>query len=301
MNVNSNKTKDEIFQDTIKKNLERKSSFIDEVHLHKGTPLFSWIDLNPTELCNRKCVFCPRVDESEYPNQNLNIDLKLCTKIHDELISIGYKGGIVLSGYGEPMLHPQIMEMVKILGYGIQIEIVTNGDTLNVEIIKEIYNNGLDLMVVSMYDGPHQVKHFEKMFYDAKIPKESFILRDRWYASDVDFGVKLTNRAGVVTIGNQEMVDLKKPCNYPFYSMMVDWNGDVMLCVQDWNKKVKMGNIAMSSLVDVWNSKSYTKYRRNLAKSRRVLSPCKECNTDGTLHGKNHVEKWISIGKYSQS
>jgi radical SAM protein with 4Fe4S-binding SPASM domain len=293
--MNKNKTKNEIFKDTIQKNIERKSSFIDKVYLNDGVPLFSWIDLNPTELCNRKCEFCPRVDESEYPNQNLNIDLKLCQKIHDELISINYKGGIVLSGYGEPMLHPELMKMVKILGEDIILEIVTNGDTLTTELVKEVYKNGLDFMVVSLYDGPHQIDHFNKIFQNAKIPKTSYALRDRWYGSDVDFGVKLTNRAGVVTIGNQEVVDKNKACNYPFYSVMIDWNGDVLLCVQDWNKKVKMGNVSMSSIVDVWSSKGYKKYRRNLAESRRVNSPCRECNANGTLHGREHVEAWKAL------
>ncbi len=296
MEIKINKTKDEIFKDTIQKNIERKSAYIDEVHLYNGVPLFSWVDLNPTELCNRKCEFCPRVDESVYPNQNLNIDLKLCQKIHDELIGINYKGGIVLSGYGEPMLHPKIIELVKILADGIILEIVTNGDTLNVELVKKLFENGLDIMIVSLYDGAHQIDHFKKIFKDAGISEDSYILRDRWYSLEVDYGVKLTNRAGVVTAGNQAVVDPNKPCNYPFYSMTVDWNGDVLLCLQDWNKKVKMGNISMSSMIDVWSSKGYKKYRRNLAKSRRVHSPCSECNTDGTLHGNKHVEAWKASG-----
>ena len=55
-----------------KANLRRKSGFIDEVQRKNGVPLFSWVDINITELCNRKCVFCPRVDENLYPNLNLN-------------------------------------------------------------------------------------------------------------------------------------------------------------------------------------------------------------------------------------
>ena len=29
------------------------------------------ITINPTELCNRTCHFCPRSDPKVYPNQNL--------------------------------------------------------------------------------------------------------------------------------------------------------------------------------------------------------------------------------------
>ena len=27
-------------------------------------------------------------------------------------------------------------------------------------------------------------------------------------------------------------------CYYTHYSMMIDWNGDVYLCTQDWQRKV---------------------------------------------------------------
>ena len=143
-----------------------------------------------------------------------------------------------------------------------------------------------------MYDGPHQIDEFTKIFKDANITENSYILRDRWYSVDEDYGVKLTNRAGVATEGNQDIVNMSRPCYYPFYSVMLDWNGDVMLCVQDWNKKIKMGNITFSSLLDIWQSSGYKKYRNVLKKGKRVLSPCSGCNTNGTLHGKEHLACW---------
>ena len=68
-------TKKEIFEQTILKNVERKGKIIDQVQFIDKVPLFSWVDLNPTELCNRRCVFCPRKDDTFYPNQNLHVDL----------------------------------------------------------------------------------------------------------------------------------------------------------------------------------------------------------------------------------
>ncbi len=293
--MKDSKTKEEIFESTIKKNINRKAYHIDKVQMFDGVPLFSWIDLNPTELCNRKCIFCPRADDSIYPNQNLHVSLELCRKINNELKSIDYQGSIVLSGYGEPMMHNDLIEMVKILGDGIRLEIVTNGDKVTTKIVKELFNNGLDIMIISMYDGPHQIEHFKKIFHEANISEESYVLRDRWYTINEDYGVKLTNRAGVVTVGKQEEVDINRSCYYPFYSMMVDWNGDVMLCLQDWNKKVKMGNITNDTLVNVWKSKNFKKYRKNLLLGKRNLAPCSSCNTNGLLHGEYHMKEWKTI------
>jgi radical SAM protein with 4Fe4S-binding SPASM domain len=274
-----------------KQNLQRKSVYIDQVTFHDGKPLFSWIDINLTELCNRKCLFCPREDESKYPNQALHMSSQLITKIANELKAINYTGSIVLSGFSEPLLHPDIHTLVNEFKE-IRLEMVTNGDLLTSEKIQTLVNNGIDLFAISMYDGPHQVEHFNTMFAKANIPKEYYILRDRWHSDEDEFGLKLTNRAGTVLVGNQEPVDITKPCYYTHYSMTIDWNGDVLLCVQDWNKKIKFGNLYQDSLIDIWHKQLFNKYRNHLGNGDRSLTPCNQCNTDGTLHGFNHVNEW---------
>jgi radical SAM protein with 4Fe4S-binding SPASM domain len=288
-------TKNEIFEQTILKNIKRKSVFVDQVQFYNTVPLFSWIDINPTELCNRRCDFCPRADSNIYPNQNLNMSVQLAQKINAELNALHYKGGVVLSGYGEPMLHPNIEQLVKELGKNVHLEMVTNGDKLSSEIIKTLFENGLNMMIISMYDGPHQVDFFTKMFKKANISSDSYVLRDRWYDIDEDYGVKLTNRAGATTSGYQDKIDQFQQCFYPFYSMMLDWNGDVMLCVQDWNKKIKMGTIQNQSLLEVWQSQNFEKFRKVLHQGKRIIAPCSNCNTRGTLHGKYHIEAWENL------
>ena len=154
----------EIFEQTIKKNIQRKSAFVDKVQFVDNIPLFSWIDINPTELCNRRCVFCPRADVELYPNQNLHISLDLCSKIANELRALKYSGGVALSGYGEPTLHPEFVEMVKIFGKDIRTELITSGDFLTPQITAELYKAGISQILVSLYDGPHQIEHFKEIF-----------------------------------------------------------------------------------------------------------------------------------------
>jgi len=275
-----------------KKNLRRKSQYVDNVQMDNNIPLFSWIDINVTELCNRTCIFCPRADENFYPNQNLHISLDLVKKIAAELNRLQYQGAIVLSGFGEPLLHPGIIKIVSILAKEARIEIVTNGDHLNSEMIKKLFNAGAAYFVVSMYDGPHQISPFREMFEEADCDDETFLLRDRWHSQKDGYGLKLTNRAGTIHVGDQDPIDVTHPCHYPAYSMTVDWNGDVLLCVQDWNKKVKLGNIFSQSLVEIWTSSAFSKRRIQLVHGDRKQSPCALCNADGTLHGYNHVKAW---------
>ena len=44
------------------------------------------------------------------------------------------------------------------------------------------------------------------MIKEANVPKDFVILRDRWYDSNKDYGLKLTNRSGTINIGKQEKI-----------------------------------------------------------------------------------------------
>ena len=294
------KTKEEIFEQNIMTNIKRKSKYIDTVYMRDGLPLFSWVDINPTELCNRKCEFCPRKNPIDYPNQNLNMDVRLAQKIADELREYDYKGGLMLCGYGEPLLNNNISELVGVFGRDIHTELVTNGDKLCASLVNELFSAGLDVILVSMYDGPYQVDCFEEMFAKAGLKKEQYVLRDRWYGVEEDYGVKLTNRAGTVRNGNQENLDEKRPCYYLAYSLQIDWNGDAMLCTQDYNKKIKFGNVYAQSLMDIWKSRNIGKFRKVLGRGYRTIYPCNRCNVNGTLHGKHHAKIWNEIYKESE-
>lgn len=283
-----------------KANLRRKSAYVDKVQLREGIPMFSWLDLSLTELCNRSagapdaCTFCPRIDAKFYPNQNLHMPLRLVDKIAQELTDLNYQGVVVLCGYGEPLLHPHVTQIVKQFK-AFRVEIVTNGDFLSARKIEDLCYAGVDYFVVSLYDGPHQMEKFQKVFAEAEC--STYLLRDRWHSEADQFGLKLTNRAGTVTIGPQDPVDVHRPCYYLAYQMQVDWNGDVLLCPQDWHKRVKFGNLAIDSLWEAWTSLRLRKRRLELLRGKRISFPCNNCNTDGTLHGHLHKEVWLKETK----
>ncbi len=279
--------------DATRQNLSRKSEYVDAVQELDDTPLFSWIDINVTELCNRKCVFCPRADPEFYPNLNLHMSVKLAKKIADELDDIGYTGSIVFSGYGESTLCPHFEDIIRVFPKRVRLELVTNGDKVSAKNFLDMYNAGIDHFVVSLYDGEHQLNEFKNIFAAASLNENTYTLRDRWYTSEDAYGLKLTNRAGVIDVGDQPEVKLTNPCYYPAYSMTLDWNGDALLCIQDWNKKVKFGNVGTQTLMEVWKSKALHKYRMRLLGGDRNCSPCNKCNATGTLHGFNHKTAWL--------
>jgi radical SAM protein with 4Fe4S-binding SPASM domain len=221
----------------------------------------------------------------------------LIDKLVLDLKNIKYRGSIALCGYGEPLLHKDIDYIVKELSKVSSVEIVTNGDVLNAKVLKNLYNSKAARVLVSMYDGPHQVKKFKEIVKKSNVPDDFVILRDRWYDKNNNFGVKLTNRTGTIKIGNQLDNSVHTTCYYPAYQFLVDWNGDVFLCPQDWQRRNAMGNIMQEKTFDIWVGKIMTKYRKELLKGSRKLNPCNSCNANGTLLGHNHAKIWRSIYK----
>lgn len=281
---------------TIKKNIIRRSKIVDDkVYTYKKFPMPTWVELSLIDVCNRSCSFCPKSDASVAPDTYQMMNRKIIDKIHDDLKEIGYQGSIALCGYGEPLLHKDINYITQKLSKVASVEVITNGDVLSSKLLQNLYLSKVSKVVISMYDGPEQIEKFTKMARNANVPEEMIILRDRWYGDDKDFGVKLTNRSGTIKSGNQVSLGTYSNCYYPSYQFLIDWNGNVFLCPQDWQRRHAMGNIMQESIFEVWTGKIMTKYRKNLLKGKRCDSPCKECNADGTLLGYKHAKIWNEI------
>ena len=284
-------------KETIKKNIKRRSEFVDIVEMHNNIPKPTWVELSLIDVCNRKCVFCPKSNENIAPDTFQKMNRKIIDKIHDQLSELKFSGTISLCGYGEPLVHKDIGYITEKLSKVSKVEIVTNGDVLNPKKMQELYLSKASKVLVSMYDGPEQIEKFNKMTKQANVPEDFIILRDRWYDKYNDFGVKLTNRAGTIEVGDQNKVNLNKECFYPTYQFLIDWNGDIFLCPQDWQRRVSMGNVMQETIFEIWTGKTLTKYRKDLLQGKRCSLPCTKCNADGTLLGKDHAKKWKLIYK----
>ena len=285
-------------KETIKKNIKRRKLIVDDgITLFKGVPLPTWIELSLIDVCNRSCSFCPKSDDSVAPDTYQKMSKKLIDKLHDDLKKMNYKGSLALCGYGEPLLHKDIEYIVKKLSNVADVEIVTNGDPLNHKMITKLYKANAARLLISLYDGPEQIEKFKDMTQRANIPDDFVILRDRWYTQTENFGVKLTNRAGTIKTGNQIGNDVHTTCYYPSYQFLIDWNGDIFLCPQDWQRRQAMGNMMQEEVFNIWVSNIIKKYRIDLLKGKRCNNPCKTCNAQGTLLGVNHAKMWREIYK----
>ena len=278
-------------------NIKNKSKTVeDKIQLfdYNGIklPLPTEIEISESGTCNRSCSFCPRSapdfeDKKEFITNNLHE--KLCK----ELQKLNYKGTIRYSGFVEPMLDKNIYNLISMvktfLPYS-NIEMVTNGDPLNLKRLKKLFQSGLDRILISAYDDKENADELEDLCKNAKLSPEQYIVRHRYYSEEKDFGITLSNRSGLMENAEFKIKSLKeplkKPCYIPSYTFFLDYQGDVLMCPHDWGKKVILGNLNNENLIDIWFSKKSMQIRKMLNRSNRNFTPCNVCDVDGTLMGK---------------
>lgn len=68
-------------------------------------------------------------------------------------------------------------------------------------------------------------------------------------------------------------------CPMPFHQMCVLYNGDVILCCNDWNRATVVGNLETGSIHETWNSAAVNTVRRLvLAKKYDQIDSCRQCS-----------------------
>ena len=178
------------------------------------------------------------------------------------------------------------------------MEIVSNGDKLSVKKCSKLYEAGLDILKVSLYDGPHQLPEFEQMRREIGVDDRQFIMRNR-YDKNEDYGLIMSNRAGSVTPTDVNLrkviLPLNKKCYFPFYKLLIDYDGRVLLCSHDWVKKLSGGDLKEKSIYEVWTGKIMTTVRNRLKHGDRRMNPCAKCDVDGTLNGVTEFQRWVKI------
>ena len=284
------------------KNIPRKNKITkDRIQFDPALdiPLMSVVEISNSGMCNRKCSFCPRSDPA-YEHVNEFISKDLHNKIFTELSKLEYKGMIIYSGYVEPLLDKKIFACIKEARYFLpdaQIEIITNGDALNLKRAKKLFDSGLSTLLISVYDGAEEEEKFYQLCKELKLNEDQYVIRNRYMSADNDFGLNISNRSG--NLENSEFkieplkTSLKMSCNYPAYTFFIDYNGDVQMCSHDWGKKYIIGNIKNEKIMNIWKNEKYLFARKKLLNTNRNFSPCNKCDVKGSLIGNKHAKEWL--------
>jgi MoaA/NifB/PqqE/SkfB family radical SAM enzyme len=129
----------------------------------------------PTRRCNLACTYCNEFDHASDPVPCGELKRRI-----DRLAALG-TGIITLSG-GEPLLHPQLLEIVRhIRACGAIATIITNGYLLTPALIRALNAAGLDSLQISIDNvTPDEVSKKSLTLLDRKL---------RWLAALATFDV----------------------------------------------------------------------------------------------------------------
>lgn len=68
-------------------------------------------------------------------------------------------------------------------------------------------------------------------------------------------------------------------CILPFYQMNILFNGDVLICCNDWNRNPILGNVHNEKLADIWYGKKSDEIREKVFhKNYDLVEACKGCS-----------------------
>ena len=246
------------------------------------------VQIESTNLCNAKCVFCPR-DEMQRPQGVMSFDL--FKKVVDECAELGITH-VRMHNYGEPFMDRQLTEKVRYAKQrGIrEVGMISNGSLITDKVARAMVEAGLDAINISVdasgkevFDATRLGLNYDKVIANIErlveirkelgktrpklilsfvrqnnsLDEQAFIEHWRKVADKIHI-TDLHNWAGTL---NKES-DVNYPCYRPWLTFTVLWDGRVSLCCADFDGCTILGNLNTSSIKDIWNAEPYRNVRR---------------------------------------
>jgi MoaA/NifB/PqqE/SkfB family radical SAM enzyme len=146
-----------------------------------------------TNKCNFNCKMCQRFD--------LKVDIKQMEfetfeQIIDKLDPIE---SVILTGWGEPLLHPNLIKMIKLCkNKDKKVRFTSNGALLHDQLIKDLVNSGLDEITFSI----EEIHNSENSIGHDSLQQINKILR----FLEINKGIIKVNIQSVLQKDNQEKI-----------------------------------------------------------------------------------------------
>jgi len=266
------------------------------------------VDFEASFRCNLNCPMCfrPHISKKDY----VDMDFDLYKKGIDECAQ-NKLYSIRLSWRGESLLNPNLVKMVSYAkNKGIkEVSFITNGLCLEGPLAKKLIKSGLDYITVSVDGMPEHYNRLRKpstfkeiteklrKFYFLKkrigkgYPKLkvqgiwTYIMNNpaRYYNYFKEFTDKINFDPENDYSLRKVPQDAYFICQYPWQRITITSQGEIPLCISDWNLCTKIGDLKKQSISEVWHSEIMEKYRRmQLDKKRLHIPCCKRCHRPST-------------------
>lgn len=275
--------------------------------------------IEPTNLCNLKCLMCPH--GHGLINEKGMLDYSLFSKIMNDIEAIpNFNPLIGLHMNGEPLLHKKLPDMIAhASGIGLKTLIHTNGMLMNETISTQLVQAGLSEVSFS-FEGEtpkkyeslrrnsdykqvkENIQNFLKYIKKTKVVIEvlKFRNKDALAISEAfknEFpGAYFKSFFASNWHGTINMPELNETLIYAEKSSMckaaqevfaISWDGLVHPCCLDYNNELIIGDMKTQSIRDVWYGEQRRQVLNKMEKGLyKDLSICKQCGAPFTIETK---------------
>jgi len=278
-----------------------------EPHLHQ---------IEPTNACPYACAMCIRPRRMRRPVGFM--DLALFRRVMAEVAGFSADARareIELFHFGESLLHPRLPEMVACAsGLGLNPVLSVNPPQLDPELAEALLRARPARIICSLdADDAATYRHMRGPgadFQRALAGIEALLERRRRLDSPVEIVVRMIetranqgqagafadrwraagaqvelrpffpwNDPELAPMGEWERLPAHMPCPFAWRYLVVQWNGDVVPCCRDCNGEIVLGNVAGSTLREIWNGPAYAEFRRQMVAAdyrNGICGPCME-------------------------
>jgi len=246
------------------------------------------VQIESTNLCNAKCVFCPR---DEMHRRQGVMDFDLYRKVVDECAALGITH-VRVHNYGEPFLDKQLVEKVRYAkSKGIaEVGMISNGSLITEDLARGMIDAGLDAINISVDASGKEVFEATRLHlkYDdviqnvrtlARLRNESgrthpklilSFVRQNNSAEEANFIKEWSQVADKIHITDlhnwagtlNAKSDVQFPCYRLWLTFTVLWDGRVSMCCADFDGRHVFGDLKSQTIAEVWNSPLYRAARR---------------------------------------
>jgi len=198
-------------------------------------------------------------------------------KIIDDLKTIRFTGRISPHFFGEPLLDKRLVEQMRYASETLpraKLKIYTNGDLLDVSMLERLYDAGVKDYVVSLHGKDKEKENNKRRMLDLKEYIKQNKKRINIKLLELNGNFNFSNRGGLVKIKKRSNTITCQRARNP---LVVAYNGDVLLCCNDYLGQVTFGNVENASIIDIWNTRSFKLIRRDIRNNIFKLEICKKC------------------------
>ena len=252
------------------------------------------VEFQTLSTCNAKCIFCcHKHSPKEIPHGRMEGSLinKIIDECGRNSFVLGRVSPYLTN---EPLMDKRMPDIIKDIrekcGFIVKTKINTNASLLTADMGEKLLDSGLSHLWISV-NGYSPETYSQSMSLDftttmdnintfldmkksrgKKRPKvvistiktslvepELQKAREYWASRDVLFKINtLDNRMGEEQAAairpEKHRAAPRRTCDLFLKQAYIVENGDMILCCHDWKQSVVVGNVARSSIREVWNS-----------------------------------------------